>query len=122
MEKYITPQSNESHMEKTKSRITVLPKSVPGKWSLGLIVLFFLLYGLFMFLVMVLGQRGGDTFFSNLFLAVPGLLMAASGIAAFFTGIFGVVKRRERAILVFVSTAIGFFILLFCSAEILFPH
>ena len=109
-------------MAETRSRVTVLPKSVPGKWSLGLIVAFFLLYGLFMFMVVVLGQRGGDTFFSNLYLTIPGLLMAASGIAAFFAGIFGVIRKRERAILVFVSTAIGFFILLFCSAEILFPH
>lgn len=68
------------------------------------------------------GQKGGDTIFSNLLLGIPGLLVAISGVAAFFTGIISIVKGKERSVLVFVSTAVGFFVLLFLAAEILFPH
>jgi ABC-type uncharacterized transport system permease subunit len=47
-----------------------MPKTRLGKWSVGLIILFFLLFALFQFLV-ASGQRGGATFFSNLVLAIP---------------------------------------------------
>jgi len=101
--------------------INLIPKTILGKLSVGLAILFFLILSLF-YLLCALGQRGGDTFFSNLFLAIPGLSMAISGIAAFFTGFFSIFKKRERAILVFLSSTVGFLVLFFVLAEILFPH
>ena len=92
-----------------------------GKWSVGLIAIFFLSL-VFFYIFIALGQRGGEGFFSNLWLAIPGLLAGISGIFAFFTGIISIFKDKERAVLVFLSTAIGFLILLWCLAEILFPH
>lgn len=98
-----------------------MPKTLLGKWSVKLIIVFFLFLAVF-YLMVTSGQRGGDLFFSNLWLTVPMLIAAASGIAAFITGIVSIIKNRERSILVFISTALGLFILLFVSAEILFPH
>ena len=92
-----------------------------GKWSVGLIVIFFLSLAT-LYLFIALGQRGGEGFFSNLLLAIPGLVAGISGIFAFFAGIISIFKHKERAVLVFLSTAIGFFVLLWCFAEILFPH
>ena len=100
---------------------TILPKTHPGKWSIGLIgglVLFFAL----MWLLVAAGQRGGETFSSNLALAVPGLLAAVSGVAAFFTSIITIIKSRDRSVLVFLATFIGFDVLLFCLGEVLSPH
>jgi len=97
-----------------------VPKSVLGKLSVGLIALFFLTL-FFFYLLLASGQRGGKGFFDNLFLAIPALFMAGFGISAFFTGLVSIIKR-ERAILVFLSSAIGFLILLFILAEIVFPH
>jgi len=98
-----------------------MPKTKLGKWSVGLIIVFFLLLGIF-FLLVKSGQRGGMGFFDNLWLAIPGLGEAFCGIAGFFTGIVAIVKEKERGLLVFASTAIGAFVLWFVSMEILFPH
>jgi len=92
-----------------------------GKWSVGLIVIFFLSLATLYFFI-ALGQRGGEGFFSNLLLAIPGLVAGISGIFAFFTGIISIFKHKERAVFVFLSTAIGFLVLFWCLAEILFPH
>ena len=69
-----------------------------------------------------LGETGGATIFSNLKLAIPGLLAALSAIVCFFTGIISVFKNKERSVLVFLSTILGFLVLLWCLAELLFPH
>ncbi len=92
-----------------------------GKWSVGLIIVFFLSLAT-LCLFIAFGQRGGESFFSNLLLAIPGLVAGISGILAFFTGIISIFKNKERSVLVFLSTAIGFFVLFWCLAEILFPH
>lgn len=94
---------------------------IMGKWSVRLMCLFFIFLAKF-FILIALGQRGGETFFSNLLLAIPGLLAAVSGVGAFFVGMVSIVNNKERSFLVFVSTGIGFLILLWCILEILFPH
>ncbi|NQT31443.1 MAG: hypothetical protein HQ588_03835 [Deltaproteobacteria bacterium] len=102
-------------------RISLKPKSTMGKWSTGLIIAFLLFFAVFLILV-ASGQRGGDTFFSNLSLTIPMLLAGVSGVSALVTGIIGIVKSRERSVLVFMATAIGLFVLVFSLGEILFPH
>jgi len=98
-----------------------MPKTVLGKWAIRLIVVFFILFAVFQVLVAI-GQRGGEKFFDNLLLAIPGLLMAITGIGSFFTGIVSVARYKERAFLVFIATLIGLLILLFVLGEIIFPH
>jgi len=98
----------------------IAAKTRLGKWSLGLASAFFGFLGLFALFV-ALGERGGDTFFSNLILAPPTLLAGISGIGAFVTGIISIL-RGERSILVYVSTIIGLLVLLWTLAEIVFPH
>jgi len=102
-------------------RVYFIPKSRPGKWSTRLIIAFIVFYGVF-WLFVASGQRGGATFFSNLLLAVPVVIAAISGISAFFMGIIGVIKSRERAIPVYLAILIGFIVLLFVAGEIIFPH
>jgi hypothetical protein len=102
-------------------KFTVLPRTLLGKWSTGLIgglILFFAL----MVLLVASGQRGGDTFFSNLALSIPGLLAGLCGIGAFFTGAIAVILSRERSGLVFLTVIIGLFVLIFCLGEFLVPH
>ena len=98
-----------------------MPKTLLGKWSVLFIILFLLLFVVFQILVLS-GQRGGDTFFSNMTLTIPALSMAISGIASFSTGVISIVKDREKSLLVFIATVIGLLVLLFCTGEILFPH
>jgi len=102
-------------------KIHFLPKTNLGKWSIRLIIGFLILLGLF-FMFIALGERGGDTFFSNLKLALSGLSAAICAIASFVTGLIGIIKSKERSVLVFLASLIGFLVLLWVLAEILFPH
>jgi hypothetical protein len=102
-------------------KIAIAPGTIPGKISIGLIGGFCLFLAL-LFILAAAGQRGGDTFFSTLALAVPGLLAGISGIAAFFTGVIAITMSRERSILVFFAVFIGLFVLLFCLGEFVSPH
>jgi phosphatidylglycerophosphate synthase len=98
-----------------------LPKTRLGKWSIILIIVFILLLLLF-FLLVSLGERGGDTFFSNLKLTIPMLVAGACAIASFFTGLISIIKKKERCVFVFIATIIGFLVLLFVIGEFSFPH
>lgn len=104
-----------------KMKISFIPKTHLGKWSVLLIMLFFALLGLF-FLLVASGERGGETFFSNLKLTIPMLIAGISGVCSFALGLISIIKNRERSIFVFIATIIGFFILYWILAEILFPH
>ena len=80
------------------------PKTALGKWSIGLIVgtvVFVLLAVLF------------DEIFRKLSIANTLMLLAGiSSIPAFFTGIIGIIKSKDRSVFVFIATIIGFFFLL----------
>ena len=99
-------------------KIYFRPKTLLGKISIVSIVFFFIFLGIF-FIFIVSGEKGGDTFFSNLKLSVPAVLTGISGIGAFFTGIIGIIIRRERSFFVLLSTVIGFFVLLWIIMEII---
>jgi len=97
------------------------PKTALGRWSVGLIIVFVLLLASFQLLV-ASGQRGGETFFSNLILTIPMLIAGISGISAFATGLIGIIRSRERSIAVYLATLIGLLVLLFVLGEVIFPH
>jgi len=102
-------------------KINFIPRTILGKWSIGLIIFFFLSFATLQ-LFIVYGERGGVGFFSNLKLAISALFAGVCSILSFFTGIAAVIRRKERSILVFFATGIGFLVLLFVLGEILFPH
>ncbi len=93
------------------AKVYFLAKTALGKWSIGLIggsLVFVLLAILF------------DEFIRNLALANMLMNLACiSGILAFLTGIIGIIKSKERSVLVFIATIIGFFILFMESGEVL---
>ena len=102
-------------------KIYFAPKTALGKWSVALIIIFIVLLGVFQLLV-ASGQRGGETFFSNLILTIPMLIAGVSGVSAFVTGLIGIIKSRERSVIVYLAALIGLFVLLFGIGEIVFPH
>src|SRR3989344_4200155 len=97
-----------------------LPRTKLGKRSLILIICFFL-FLIIAHILIATGQEGGETFLDNLYISVPMLLAALSALSAFVTGIISIIKK-ERAILVYLSTLIGFLILIFLIGEFIFPH
>ena len=100
----------------------MMPKTKLGKWSVGLIIAFCLLLATTMFVVQVLGQEGGKTFFDSPAISIPMLGAGTSAVAAFFTGIVSIWKYKERAILVFAASIIGLLVLLFVVGEFTSPH
>ena len=102
--------------------MSLLPKTTLGKWSVGLIIAFFLLLATGIAVVSVFKQEGGETFFDNLWISIPMLSAGAAAIAAFFTGALSIWKSKERAVLVFVASLIGLLVLWFVVGEILSPH
>jgi hypothetical protein len=97
------------------------PSTNLGIYSVWLIIAAFIFFIVF-YSFIISGQRGGDSFFSNLSLAIPMLTAAILAILSFLTGIISIISKRERASLVYISTILGFFVLLFGLVEIIFPH
>lgn len=99
-----------------------------GRWSVGLIVVMPILFAI--------GSSFSGTLYNSIpagntipadiaarpFLALTMLAGMAAGIAGFVTGLTAIVKRKEHAILVYISTVIGGLLILYLLAEIAFPH
>jgi len=98
-----------------------MPRTKLGEWSVGLISVFFVLLLIFYGFI-IAGQRGGQGFFDNLFLAIPAVLAGACGIASFVVGPMAIIKQRERSALVYLAVVIGALVTLWIAAEIIFPH
>ena len=113
-------------MSKRSWRIT--PKTTLGKWSVGCIVTMPVLFVI------------GSSFAHSLYKSVPAggtipadiavrpalaLTMLAgmgAGILACIAGLLALVRLKEKALLVYVSTVVGALLMLFLTGEIVFPH
>jgi hypothetical protein len=93
---------------------TLLPITKPGKWSIGSSV------GVFVFLflnplIVGLGTLvGGKDLSSNQVLfSVIGALLVGFSATALVTGVIGMIRFKERSILVIVATLFNFVYLMF---------
>jgi hypothetical protein len=98
-----------------------MPRTRPGRLALGGDVVAMVAFGAFAGLV-ASGQRGGDEFFSNPWLAWTIIAAFGSAILAGAIGLFGMVRRRERSPLVAGSVALGILAAVWVALEIAFPH
>jgi hypothetical protein len=106
----------------------LMPKTILGKWSLGLIIAMPLLF--------VIGMSFTDTLYESVpaggtilrdivsrpALALTMLAGMASGISAFITGLIAIIKQNDRAILVYAAMLVGAGFTLFLIGELVFPH
>jgi len=99
-------------------RISILPKSSLGRWSVVLAAAFILLTILFAVLTGLGGVGPGPV----AFIVIATVVFGISGIAAFITGLISMIKSKERSILVFLAALVGFNALFFFLGEFLFPH
>lgn len=104
-----------------------LPKTALGRWSVALSVAMPVLFLIGSSLASSYYESvpAGDTLLADIAarpaLALTMLAGMVSGIAAFVTGLLAVVRQKETALLVYVSTLIGALVTLFLAGEILFP-
>jgi len=105
-----------------------MPKTKLGKWSVVLIPVMFLLFFIGFSLADSLYESvpAGDTIFKDIIgrpaLAISMLVGFGAGIAALVIGLISIIKQKERALLVYLSTLVGAGLTLFLIAEFLFPH
>jgi hypothetical protein len=112
----------------TKSPWIIMPKTRLGKWSVGLIaaMLLLLIIGTSLASSLYRSAPAGDTLLADTAarpaLALTMLAGMAAGISAFITGLLAIIRQKERALLVYVSSAIGALLVAFLAGEFLFPH
>ena len=110
-----------SSHESPDYRAPLRPHTAPGAWSLRLLAGSVALFVAF-FLLVASGQRGGDTFFSNLWLASTILAAAGLAIGAGAIGLVAVIGSRERSSVVLTAIAVGLVVTVFLIGEVGFPH
>lgn len=102
-------------------KVKIVSGSKYGKIFSSLFLLSLTLFAIF-FLLVASGQRGGDTYFSNLYLALPITMAALLGLAALPIALVDVIKNRIMSVLGLVSIFYGLMILLFVVGEVAAPH
>ena len=109
-------------------RLSLIPKTTLGKWSLGLAaampVLFFI--GMSFTNLLYKSVPAGGTILNDIAvrpaLALTMLAGMVSGISAFVTGLIAIIRQKEHALLVFGATLIGALLIIFLLGEFLSPH
>lgn len=105
----------------------ILPATVLGKWSVGLIlampVLFFI--GASFTNTLYQSVPAGGTILADMSarpaLALSMLAGMAAGISAFIIGLVAIIKK-EKAILVYIACIIGALLVVFLAGEVISPH
>jgi hypothetical protein len=104
------------------------PHTRLGRWSIGLIIAmpFLFLIGITSMNLFYSSVPAGNSILEDLAgrpaLALPMLAGMTAGIMAFVTGLVAIVREQERALFVYLSTAIGALLLLFLLGEFISPH
>lgn len=105
-----------------------MPKTTLGKWSVGLILAMVALFVIGLSLPNILYETapGSNSFLDDIvnrpLLAISMLTGVGAGVSAFITGLVAVLKRKERAILVYGSTLVGATVTFFVISMFLFPE
>lgn len=102
------------------SGLTLGPTTWWGRLAIGFIA-GFLAFIAFFFGAAISGQTGGQTFTDNLWLFIPGLAGTVCAALSLVTGLVGVIARKERSLLVFVSIALMALVALFLVGEFAIP-
>ena len=105
-----------------------MPRTTLGMWTVGLVAAMPILF--------VIGSSSSSSLYKSIpagrtiladvaarpLLALTMLAGMFAGISAFIVGLLAIVKKKENALLVYVSTVIGGLLMLFLVSELAFPH
>lgn len=89
--------------------VRFFPGTKQGRISVLCLIILILCVAFFFVQVNVFGQRGGDTFFSNLYLTIPMLAAWAAGVVSLVTGLTAIIKQKDKAVLVYISVVLSIF-------------
>jgi hypothetical protein len=100
----------------------LIPRSRPGIFSILAVLLFVVFFVLSRTIVISQGPKERPSFFSEPVSASLLIMAGLCGVFAFFSGTYAVIRKKERAVPVFICAAIGLFILSFWLGEVISPH
>ena len=109
-------------------KISILPKTKLGWWSLGLAVAMPVLFFIGMSFTTLLYKSvpAGGTILKDITvrpaLALTMLAGMASGVSAFVIGLIAIIRQKERALLVYGATLTGALLIIFLFGEFISPH
>jgi hypothetical protein len=113
------PESVPSSGQPVKGRFLGLPSTQLGRWSVGLMVTFVVLFiinaTVFMPSTVVVPWR-------QVILPFYGIFMMLCGFTAGIVGVIAVIRRHERSWLVWLTILPSLFVLVFVLGEFLVPH
>ncbi len=104
------------------------PHTSLGWWSIGLMLAMPILFFIGTAFTNTLYQSipAGNSVLEDLAarpaLALTMLAGMAAGVLACIAGLMAIIRQKEHALLVYVSTAVGILLILFLLGEFLFPH
>jgi hypothetical protein len=87
-------------------KLTILPKTTTGKWSMWLAVSFIVLIWIKI----------------QFFFPLPVFAIAALGLTGFILSFIAIFKGKDRFILVLLPILSGLIIIFWTSAELVYPH
>lgn len=106
----------------------LMARTKPGKWSVWLIVAMPILFVIGTSLAdsMYDAVAAGGTILADIsarpVLALTMLAGMAAGVSGFITGLLAIIKHKEKAFLVYLSTLVGGLFVIYLIAELAFPH
>lgn len=98
-------------------KITFLPQTYFGKWSLRLIAVFIICLGL-----LSLFAISDQTFHDNFWLTIPVFLGYGTSISSFIIGLISVIVEGERSFLVYLAVGMSLLFIIFEAGDILFNY
>jgi len=119
-------QKGDFLVELNSMRLNFIPETFLGKYSVVLIIAMPIFFYIGMsFVDFYESVPAGETIPHDIIVR-PGVALSmlagfVCGIAAFFTGIIGIIKKKDYSVLIFLSTTVGFLTLIWCLAEIFIP-
>jgi hypothetical protein len=92
-------------------KISLLPKTLPGRWSLYLAIAFILVFTFFTVLTEVpTGFNGPPPGFNPVVLLTLEVSVIAVAGATFIIGLISILRDKERSVLVFLGVLITFWL------------
>jgi len=102
------------------------PKTRTGKWSVRLIITFIALFTVSQIVYILRCNEENEIANAPILifqlLGMLGMVGMLAGLASFVTGIFSIVKSKERTIWVYLAVLVSLFPLAFVLGEIFVPH
>jgi hypothetical protein len=92
-------------------KISILPKTLTGRWALYLAIAFILVFILFIVLTEVpTGFNGPPPGFNQVALLVLEVIVITTAFATFIIGLISILRYKEISVLVFIGMLITFWL------------